>query len=440
MVDLALRAHNHNWRMDPIVRSLLDTDFYKLMMGQFIWERYPMHQVTFGLKNRTKSVKLYGDGIIDTQELFAQLNHVRSLRFTNQELIWLAGNTFYGQERIFKPGYIDFLRGLKLPEYEVDSTVEGDLVLTFTGPWMEVTFWEIYALTIVSELKTRHALKELSKFELDVTYACAKSKLWGNLNKIKNAGVRGLSDMGTRRRHSFLFQEWAVNAAADVLGEGFIGTSNAYLAMKYGYDAIGTNAHELPMALAAIKASQGATDEEIRETQYDVLKGWQNEYKGNVLVALPDTFGTTQFLKDAPQYLSNWRGFRPDSKAPDVATEELIAWWEKMGVDPKTKLVLYSDGLDADEIVRIWNRWNGIVQVGFGWGTNLTNDFRGCHPRGEHTLDPLSLVCKVLKADGHAAVKLSDNQAKATGPAEEVARYVRIFGSEGTIEGPTPLV
>ena len=436
MVDLALRAHNKNWHLDPIVRSLLDTDFYKLMMGQFIWERYPLHVVTFGLKNRTKSVKLYADGIIDTQELFAQLDHVKNLKFTNQELIWLQGNTFYGQERIFKPGYIDFLRRLKLPDYEVDSDVDGNLILTFTGPWAHVTFWEIYALSIVSELKTRWALRDLSKFELDVTYSCAKSKLWGNLKKIRDAGVKGLSDMGTRRRHSFLYQEWAVNAAADVLGDGFIGTSNAYLAMKYGYEAIGTNAHELPMALAAIKASQGGTDEEIRQVQYDVLKGWQNEYKGNVLVALPDTFGTSQFLKDAPQYVSNWRGFRPDSKAPDAATEELIAFWKRMGVDPSKKLVLYSDGLDADEIVRIWNKWNGTVQVGFGWGTNLTNDFRGCHPRDEHTLDPLSLVCKVTKADGHAAVKLSDNYTKATGPEDEVARYRGIFGSEGMKDAP----
>lgn len=436
MTDLALRAHNKNWRLDPIVRSLLDTDFYKLMMGQFIWERYPMHTVTFSLKNRTKKFKLYKDEIINVEELFAQLDHVKSLKFTNQELIWLQGNTFYGQERIFKPGYIDFLRRLHLPDYEVDSDIEGNLILTFTGSWAHVTFWEIYALSIISELKTRWALRTLNKFELDITYACAKSKLWSNLQKIKAAGVRGLSDMGTRRRHSFLWQEWAVNAAADVLGEGFIGTSNAFLAMKYGYEAIGTNAHELPMTLAAIKAGQGGTDEEIRQTQYDVLKGWQNQYSGNVLVALPDTFGTSQFLKDAPQWLSNWRGFRPDSKAPDAATEELIAWWKMMGVDPAKKLVLYSDGLDADEIVRIWNKWNGTVQVGFGWGTNLTNDFRGCHPRGEETLDPMSLVCKVTAADGHAAVKLSDNYTKATGPEAEVERYRGIFGSEGMKDAP----
>ena len=438
MVDFALRAHNKNWHIDPIVRSLLDTDFYKLMMGQFIFERYPLHNVSFGLKNRTTSFVLADH--IEISDLADQLDHVRSLRFTPQELIWLQGNTFYGQERIFKPAYIDFLRTLKLPPYEIGFNKEGDYTLTFTGNWAEVTFWEIYALSIVSELKTRAALKELSKFELDITYACAKSKLWGKLNKIKDAGVRGLSDMGTRRRHSFLWQEWAVNAAADVLGSGFLGTSNAYLAMKHGYEAIGTNAHELPMTLSAIAAGRGDSDEEIRQVQYDVLKGWQNQYSGNILVALPDTFGTTQFLKDAPDWVANWRGFRPDSKDPYDAAEELIEWWNSKGVDPKKKLVLFSDGLDADDIVSLWQAYHERVTVGFGWGTMLTNDFLDCHPRGESTLNPLSLVCKVISANGHAAVKLSDNQAKATGPIEEVERYIGIFGSDGTVSGSTPQV
>lgn len=434
MVDLATRAHNHNWRMDPIVRSLLDTDFYKLMMGQFIFERFPMHTVTFGLKNRTKSINL--GKIIDEQELRDQLDHVLTLKFTPQELIWLQGATFYGQERIFKPAYIDFLRRLHLPNYELTRNSDGDYVLTFTGLWMHNTYWEIYALSIVSELKTRAALRGLSKFELDIVYSCAKSKLWGKLNRIKDAGVKGLSDMGTRRRHSFLYQEWAVQAAAEVLGDGFIGTSNAYLAMVNGLEAIGTNAHELPMTLAAIKAGQGGTDDEIRQVQYDVLHGWQTEYKGNVLVALPDTFGTTQFLNDAPAWVANWRGFRPDSKEPDAATGELVDWWKRMGVDPKKKLVLYSDGLNDDNIIDIWNKWKDIVTCGFGWGTMLTNDFKGCHPRGEDSLNPLSLVCKVIAADGHAAVKLSDNYTKATGPEDEVERYRGIFGSAGMKDAP----
>lgn len=434
-MDLALRAHNKNWRIDPIVRSLLDTDFYKLMMGQFIFERYPDHLVTFGLKNRTKSFVLSKH--IKYRDIIEQFDHVRSLRFTPQELIWLRGNTFYGQERIFKPEYIEFLRELQLPPYEVeidDNT--QDYVISFTGSWAEVTFWEIYALSIISELKTRSALKDLSKFELDITYACAKTKLWNKLNRLKNSGVRGLSDMGTRRRHSFLWQEWAVNAAADILGEGFIGTSNAYLAMKHGYEAIGTNAHELPMTLAAIAAGSGANDDEIRQVQYSVLEQWQDQYSGNVLVALPDTFGTTQFLRDAPDWVANWRGFRPDSKNPYDAADELIEWWDSRGINPKNKLVLFSDGLDSEDIISLWWAYREKVTVGFGWGTMLTNDFIDCHPQGRHSLDPLSLVCKVVLADFHPAVKLSDNYLKATGPDREVDRYRRIFGSEGMKDAP----
>jgi len=434
MVDLATRAHNHNWRMDPIVRSLLDDDFYKLLMLQFIHERYPMHVITLQLKNRTKSVNL--GKIIDEAELRAQLDHVRTLRFTPKELIWLQGATFYGQERIFKPAFIDHLRRLHLPEYELSKNSDGDYVLRFTGPWMITSLWEIHALSIVSELKTRAALADLSKFELDVLYSCAKTKLWGKLQDIKKAGVKGLSDMGTRRRHSFLWQEWAVSAAKEVLGDGFAGTSNAYLASELGLEAIGTNAHELPMTLTAIKAGMGGKDEDLKAVQYEVLKQWQNEYSGNLLVALPDTFGTTQFLKDAPQWISQWRGFRPDSKEPHAATEELIAWWKLMGVDAKKKLVLFSDGLDVDNIIELWNTYKDQVTVGFGWGTMLTNDFKGCHPRGEHSLDPLSLVCKVVEADGHPAVKLSDNYTKATGPEKEVDRYRKIFGADGMKDAP----
>jgi nicotinate phosphoribosyltransferase len=430
MIDLATRAHNHNYSMDPIVRSLMDTDFYKLLMGQFIYERHPLVDVEFKLTNRTKTVNL--GKVIDEGELREQLDHVRTLRFQNNELIWLAGNTFYGQERIFKKGYLDHLRRLHLPDYNLERDASGDYLLTFEGSWQDVTYWEIYALTIISELKTRSALKSMSKFELDIMYACAKEKLWRKLQELKKLEGLNLTDFGTRRRHSFLWQEWAILAACEVLKEKFTGTSNAYMAMKHGLEAKGTNAHELPMTLAAL----ASTDEELKQSQYEVLKQWQNVYSGNLLVALPDTFGTTQFLKDAPQWVSYWTGFRPDSKDPYTATEELIDWWKRMSVEPKEKLVLFSDGLDMQNIIDLHDTYRNAVRVGFGWGTMFTNDFRGCHPRGEHTLDPLSLVCKVSKAGNHPAVKLSDNYTKATGPVEEVDRYRRVFGVDGMANAP----
>lgn len=429
-MDLAARAHNHNFKFDPIVRSLMDLDFYKILMGQFIYERHPLVTVEFSLINRTKSVNL--GGIIDEGELCEQLDHVRTLRFQNNELIWLAGNTFYGQERIFKKGFLDHLRAMKLPPYKLDRSDTGDYILTFTGPWQDVTFWEIYALTIVSELKTRASLKGLSKFELDITYACAKEKLWRKLQELNKLDSLSLSDFATRRRHSFLWQEWCVLAAMEVLKEKFTGTSNAYLAMKYGLEAKGTNAHELPMVLGALAQD----DEELKNVQYEILHQWQNSYSGNLLVALPDTFGTTQFLKNAPHWVSYWTGFRPDSKEPHAAADELIAFWKRMATNPKEKLILFSDGLEVENIIDLHNSYHDKVRVGFGWGTNFSNDFKGCHPRGEHSLDPLSLVCKVTKANGRAAVKLSDNFVKATGQSAEVDRYREVFGLEGMANAP----
>lgn len=305
-MDLAKRAFDQSFHIDPIVRSLLDTDFYKLLMGQFIYERFPDVHVTFGLTNRTRSVRLAD--LIPEEELRAQLDHVRGLSFRPNELIWLSGATFYGQERIFQPDFIDFLRDLRLPDYDLRKE-DGQYVLTFTGSWAQTTWWEIHALSIISELKSRAAHRQRGAMELDFLYAGAKAKLLAKLKRLNGLEGLALSDFGTRRRHAFLWHEWVVLAMAQVLGERFVGTSNAFLAMKHGFDAKGTNAHELPMVLAALATDDAA----LKASQYDLCQQWQDAYSGNLLVALPDTFGTTQFLKDAPTWMPlNWRGYRPD--------------------------------------------------------------------------------------------------------------------------------
>lgn len=438
-MDFAKRAHDHSFQIDPIVRSLLDTDFYKLLMAQFIYEHFPNTRVTFALINRTRQVRLAE--IVPESELRAQLDHVRALRFRPNELIWIAGASFYGKERMFRPAFIDFLRGLRLPDYDLKAE-DGQYVLTFSGSWMEVTWWEIYALAIVSELKSRAGLGRRGHLELDFLYACAKAKFLAKLQRLKPLEGLALSEFGTRRRHSFLWQEWVVRAMAEVLGPGFVGTSNAFLAFKHGLDAKGTNAHELPMVLAALARDDAA----LKASQYELLRQWQNTYSGNLLVALPDTFGTTQFLKDAPSWLAlNWRGFRPDSKPPLEAGEEIIGWLQHNAVDPTSRFVLFADGLDVavpghaccgEDITAIHQHFAGRIGLAYGWGTNATNDFRGCDPRGEALFDPLSLVCKVVAADGRPAVKLSDNFNKATGPAAEIDRYRRVFGLEGVAAAP----
>src|SRR5246127_1435374 len=178
VTDIAIRTYNHGWRLDPIVRSLLDTDFYKLLMMQMIREFYPDQQVTFSVINRTKRVRLAD--VIDEAELRAQLDHARTIRFTKKELIWLAGNTFYGRQQIFAPEFIAWLADFQLPEYELRR--EGrDLSIRFEGPWTHTTMWEIPALAIVNELRARQVMKRYGRFALDVLYARAKEKLWGKV-------------------------------------------------------------------------------------------------------------------------------------------------------------------------------------------------------------------------------------------------------------------
>jgi nicotinate phosphoribosyltransferase len=447
-MDFATRAWNHSFPFDPIVRSLLDTDFYKLLMQQFIWEHYPNERVSWRVKNRTAKVKLARE--IDLNELREQLDHVRTLRFTPSEIIYLRGQSFYGQTGIFRQGYLDTLRHFRLPEYELSEGEDGQLELRFDGPWWQTTLWEIYALAIVNELRSRAALRALSRSGLDILYARAKVKLYAKLERLKDIPDLNLTDFGTRRRHGFLWQQHCVETARELLGERFTGTSNTYLAMTLGLEAKGTNAHELPMVLAALARQHHPGDAEaLRQSQYDVLKKWQAQYRENLLVFLPDTFGTTQFLRDAPQWVSFWKGARPDSKDPIEGGEELIAFWKRIGLTAeeiaRDKLIIFSDGMDValpgaaangSDIPAVHRHFAGRVQVGFGWGTNLTNDFIGCHPGDGQALKAVSLVCKVEAVNGHPAIKLSDNYEKATGPAEEVEAYRSVFGTEGIENAP----
>lgn len=426
--DIASRTYNHNWRLDPIVRSLLDTDFYKLLMLQMIRRLYPDVQATFQLINRTTTVRLAE--VIDEGELRAQLDHARSLRFGKKELIWLAGNSFYGKAQMFSPEFIAWLAAFRLPDYDLRK-VDGQYELRFHGPWTHVSMWEIPALSIVNELRSRAAMKGQDRFALDVLYARAKAKLWEKVERLRLLPDLVISDFGTRRRHGFLWQRWCVEALKEGLGDRFIGSSNVLLAMDADLEAIGTNAHELPMVLAALAPDDAA----LAQAPYRVLQDWQQLYGGNLRIVLPDAFGTSAFLRDAPDWVADWTGFRPDSAPPIEAGEQIIAWWREKGRDPASKLLIFSDGMDTDSIEATYRHFHGRVRMSFGWGTNLTNDFRGCAPFPapfpSDALDPISLVCKVVEANGHPAVKLSDNPRKATGARADIARYLDVFGEAG---------
>jgi nicotinate phosphoribosyltransferase len=391
-----------------------------------IWGLYRDVPVTFSLINRTAQVRLAEE--VDEHELRAQLDHARTVRFTNKEMIWLAGNSFYGRAQIFDPKFLAWLADFTLPEYEL-ARENGQYVLHFGGPWTHTTMWEIPALAIINELRSRAALRKYGRFTLDVIYARAKAKLWAKVERLRALPGLRISDFGTRRRHGFLWQRWCVEALKEGLGDAFIGSSNVLLAMDHDLEAIGTNAHELPMVAAALAND----DEELRWAPYRILDQWSHTYGGNLLIALPDAFGTKAFLRDAPDWVADWTGFRPDSAPPIEAGEEIIKWWKQKGRNPKEKLLVFSDAMDVGSIEETYHHFAGRVRLSFGWGTNLTNDFVGCTPDGSVDLNPISIVCKVTSVDGHPAVKLSDNPEKSTGSPAEIERYLRVFGDAGRV-------
>ena len=229
MADIATRVYNHKWKIDPIVRSLIDTDFYKLLMCQSIFRNRPDTVVRFRLINRSTDIRLAD--LIDEGELREQLDHVRGLSLTRGEGTWLRGNTFYGKRQMFRPDFMEFLENLRLPPYHLEKR-DGQYELTFEGRSM--------------------------------------TRLWEKIEVLRTLPDLLIADFGTRRRHSFLWQDWAVQAMIEGLGERFTGTSNCLIAMRRDIEAIGTNAHELPMVYAAL----ADTDEELRRAPYEVLADW----------------------------------------------------------------------------------------------------------------------------------------------------------------------
>ena len=417
-IDLASRVYSHRWKIDPIVRSLIDTDFYKLLMAQSVFHNKPDVHVEFSLINRSQDVPLAK--LIDEGELRAQLDYIRGLKLSRGESTWLRGNMFYGKRSMFHPDFMEWFENLTLPPYHLER-VGDQYELTFEGSWPAVMLWEIPALSVIMELRSRAVLHKMKRFELQILYARAMTRLWEKVERLRAIGDVRVADFGTRRRHSFLWQDWCVQAMQEGLGDNFTGTSNCLIAMRREMEAIGTNAHELPMVYSALAQN----DEELAYAPYRVLEDWQREHDGNLRVILPDTYGTKGFLERAPDWLTSWTGIRVDSGQPEEAAETAIKWWKDRGEDPRKKLIIFSDGLDVDQIGALYSKFHGRVRVSFGWGTLLTNDFRGLVPDDE--LSPFSLVCKAVSANGSPTVKLSDNPNKAMGPVDEIARYKRVF-------------
>jgi len=402
--------------MDYIVNSLLDTDFYKFTMGQLVFHRYRAVPVKYAFKNRTPNIPL--SRLIPEENLRRELDHIKDLSFNNSELHYLRGTNEYG-ERMFKEDYLQFLKEFRMPEYELEKN--GDTyLLEFSGPWSEAIYWETFALSIINELYYRALMSGMSEFEKDAVYAERTLRLFEKIKLLRQYPELSYCDFGTRRRFSGRNQDYVVRVMSEEMPRSqFVGTSNTYLAMKHGLVPMGTSAHETFMVMSGIMY---ATDEDIRKSHNKVLQDWWEEYGWGLSIALTDTYGTDYFFRDfTEEQARNWKGLRQDSGDPIEFGEKAINFYESRGINPKEKLIVFSDGLDVNEMIKIYLHFKGRIRITFGWGTNLTNDM------GFKTL---SLVVKTVEAYGNGLVKLSDNIAKALGRSEDIARFKKIFGYE----------
>jgi nicotinate phosphoribosyltransferase len=403
----------------PIITSLTQTDFYKFTMGQVIHQKYHDVPVTFGLKNRTKGVKL--GKIIDIGRLREELDHVRTIKGLNKsELHYLRGTNEY-QTRMFGEPFLDFLGSLQLPDYHLEKR-DDEIILEFEEGWSGSMSWEIPGLIITNTLYGEALMKPLTRFEQEAVYAEGIRRLYEKIKILKANPQITFSEFGTRRAFSPEWQERVVQALAEELEPTqFLGTSNTFLAMKHALLPMGTSAHEMYMVLGALMGKQ--SDEALYASVSEVLQDWWDAYGVGLSIALPDTFGSDSFFKIiSPAQARRWKGLRQDSGDPIAFGEKTIAFYKQCGFTPEEtagKVIVFSDGLELPKMIELEKHFRGRIKTTFGWGTNLTNDVG---------FPPLSIVIKVIEAAGQSAVKLSDNPAKSMGSPEEVERYKRVFG------------
>lgn len=408
----------------PIIGSLADMDFYKFTMAYFVFVFYRGVRVTYGLTNRTVKIRLAD--AIDIGELREQLEHIKTLRFNQSLIAYLRGLNIYA-DRMFSEEFLQFLVSVKLPDFHLE-VIDGQYLLTFEGAWEEAIWWETLALSVINELYYRAEMKRVSNLTAHRAYATGVNRLADKIEALKKHPHIPIVEFGTRRRFSHDWQFYVLELLLEELGPTqLVGTSNVEFAYRTGLTPMGTNAHELPMVAAAMAGASADPDlfdvAALRGSQKKILGEWWLLYDYGLSVALTDTFGTDAFFQDFAPFAADWKGVRHDSGNPFQFVDKVLAFYRYHRVDPLTKLIIFSDGLDLPTILALAAYCEGKIRYSFGWGTNLTNDL------GFLTL---SLVIKVIMANGFPTVKLSDNLAKAMGPAAFIEAYKRVWGYTNT--------
>lgn len=396
----------------PIITGLLETDTYKIRMLYFIWTFFPELKTKFAFTNRTTTVRLAEE--IDLGQLREELDAVAALRFRPEEIAFLRKQEKYPEE------FWQFLAQLELSDITVEKGREGQLIIETAEDYqVKTTLWELIVLPIVNELYARQMLKQAQVSEREIINV-GEERLKVKAEMLQGTGVKALQ-FGLRRRLSAWWERRMTEMALDLMPDILVAVSNINLARKLGVPYAGTNAHELPMALNALRWREGP--EQAWQAQYEVFEKWFRLFPEEQRIILPDTFGSKQFLDNIPEKLA-WEamGFRQDSGDPTEFGYRVLGMWQRFGINPLERTLLFSDGLKPEKMLYLYREFCQLTKVLFGWGTNFSND--------TGFVKPLSIVMKLVRAGGNDAVKLSDNLAKAIGQPPAIARNKKLFGYE----------
>jgi nicotinate phosphoribosyltransferase len=390
-----------------IIESLLDTDLYKFTMMQVVLHHFPGAQVEYVFKCRTPGADLAPHA----GEIRAAVADLCKLRFREEELAYLRGLRF------LKSDFVDFLGLFKFNEkyIRVERSAEPPgLAISIHGPWLHTILYEIPVLAIVSEVYFRNTQP---RPDLAEGRRRLEAKI-GLVRQLEPGLIFKISDFGTRRRFSRAWHEEIIGTLKREMPERFAGTSNVALAMKMGVTPLGTMAHEYMQACQALGPR-------LRDSQVFAFDVWAKEYRGDLGIAIADTYGTDAFLRDFDLYFCKlFDGARHDSGDPFVWGERLIEHYRKNRVDPHTKTLIFSDQLSFPLAIEIARRFQGRALTSFGVGTNLTNDLG---------YEPINVVIKMTECNGQPVAKVSDAPGKTISKDPGYLAYLRqVFGLDKT--------
>jgi nicotinate phosphoribosyltransferase len=382
-----------------IIESLLDTDLYKFTMMQVVLHHFPTAQVEYRFKCRTAGVDLTPY----ISEIEREIGGLCGLRFSQRELDYLRS------WRFLKSDFVDLLGLFHLDQRFVSvrtaASVAGELDITIEGPWLHTILFEVPLLAIVSEVYFRNTRK-------NVDFTEGRQRLQtkiAQINAVPDPEFR-IADYGTRRRFSRQWQGEVLGTLKELIGPKFVGTSNVHFALEHGLTPLGMMAHEYLQACQAVGPR-------LRDSQVFAFNTWAREYRGDLGIALSDICGMDAFLRDFDLFFCKlFDGVRHDSGDPFEWGEKLIAHYQKMRIDPRSKVMVFSDSLDVPLAIRLYQYFKGRSQTAFGIGTNLTNDIG---------YRPLQIVIKMTRCNGQPVAKISDEPSKAMDYDPSYVAYLR---------------